>query len=281
MTVQPKPVLVVIGVGGMGKTIARRLGAGKQVLMADFNDTTLQGAADELRGDGYDVHTSTVDVSKADSMAALAKAAADLGPVMQVAHTAGLSPTQAPAAAVFAVDLTGVAHMIDAFTEVIAAGGAAVVIASMAGHQGALFGMLSADDEKALGTVPADQLLTLPCVTKVSDAGAAYTLAKRANQMRVQAASGAWGERGARINSISPGIISTPMGQLELASDSGAQMRAMIAGSAMQRLGTPEDIAAAAAFLLGPDASFITGTDLLVDGGVVSAMHLGKMARPA
>jgi NAD(P)-dependent dehydrogenase (short-subunit alcohol dehydrogenase family) len=105
----------------------------------------------------------------------------------------------------------------------------------------------------------------------------AYPFAKRANQIRVAAAAGAWGERGARINSISPGVISTAMGRLELDSESGALMRAMVENSGLRRLGTPEDIAAATEFLLGPSASFVTGTDLLVDGGVVAAITTGTI----
>ena len=109
----------------------------------------------------------------------------------------------------------------------------------------------------------------------VPDPGVAYSISKRANQLRVQAAATSWGERGARVNSVSPGVISTPMGQEELAGESGESMRAMIAGSGTGRIGTPTDIAAATAFLLGPDSSFITGTDLLVDGGVVAGVRSG------
>lgn len=280
MSVQPKPVLVVVGVGGMGKAIARRLGPGKRILLADFNEATLNAAAEELRGEGLTITTATVDVSRAESIAALGTTAAAMGPVMQVAHTAGLSPAQASAEAIFHVDLVGVALMLDTFADVISPGGAGLVIASMAGHTASLYSMLSAQDELALATTPATELLSLPCVAAITDPGQAYSVAKRANQVRIQAAAGPWGEHQARINSISPGIISTPMGQQELASESGASMRAMIAGSATGRLGTPHDITAAAAFLLGPEASFITGTDLLVDGGVIAAMHSGKLARP-
>jgi NAD(P)-dependent dehydrogenase (short-subunit alcohol dehydrogenase family) len=128
------PVLVVVGVGGMGKSIARRLGSGKAVLLADFNDNALAAAAAELRADGYTVHTRTVDVSDTDSVSSLAATADELGPVVQVAHTAGLSPTQAPSAAILAVDLLGAALVLDAFGRIIAPGGAGVVIASMAGQ---------------------------------------------------------------------------------------------------------------------------------------------------
>ena len=271
-----RAVLVVIGAGGMGRVIAGRLGAGRTVLLADVNEDTLRAGADRLATDGHHVATHLVDVSSRESVAGLARAAGSMGPVVQVAHTAGLSPAQAPAAAILAVDLVGVALVLDEFERVVAPGGAGVVIASMAGHMAP---PLPPDQETLLATTAAEELLQLPFAgpEQVTDAGAAYALAKRANLVRVQAASGPWGRHGARINSISPGIISTSMGQLELESEVGPIMRAMISSSATGRLGTPDDIAAAAAFLLGPDASFITGTDLLVDGGVVAAVRSGRL----
>ncbi|GAA4166003.1 SDR family oxidoreductase [Gryllotalpicola daejeonensis] len=270
-------VVVVVGVGGMGELIAERQGAGKRVLLADFSEASLTRVAERLTGNGFDVLTHPVDVSDADSVAALAAAAAEAGEIVQFVHTAGLSPAQAPTEAVLRVDLAGVALALEEFGRVIAPGGAGVVIASMAGHFAA--GRFPAELEQSLTTTPARELLSLPIAQPgaLPDAGAAYSLAKRANQLRVAAASLAWGERGARVNSISPGVISTPMGQQELASESGAGMRAMIQASGTGRIGTPSDIAAAAAFLLGPESSFITGTDLLVDGGVVAAVRNGRL----
>lgn len=269
-------VLVIIGVGGMGEAIARRIGPGKRVLLADFNDELLQGVAARLSGDGFDVETETVDVSSHESVRALARAAAQLGAVTLLAHTAGLSPAQASATAIMTVDLAGFAFSLDEFGAVIAPGGAGVYIASMAGTMGAA--RIPADQQAALATASADELATLPFITEITDPGAAYSYAKRGNQLRVQASAPAWGQRGARVNSISPGIISTPMGQQELASESGAQMRGMLQASATGRLGTASDIAAGAAFLLGPDSSFITGTDLLVDGGAVAGVVAGAYA---
>jgi NAD(P)-dependent dehydrogenase (short-subunit alcohol dehydrogenase family) len=265
-------VLVVIGVGGMGQAIARRCGAGKTILLADFNEATLHTAADGLMADGHTVEVHAVDVAKPQSMATLAEQAAQLGDVKQIAHTAGLSPVQASADAILAVDLLGVALMLDEFGQAITPGGACVVISSMAGHMLPL----PSEQEAALSTTPADGLLGLPFVEEITEPAMAYSVAKRANHIRVQAASVPWGRRGARVNSISPGIISTPMGQQELASPNGALMRSMLKSSGTGRLGTPDDIAAASAFLLGPDASFITGTDLLVDGGVIGAMTTGQ-----
>ncbi|WP_332880768.1 SDR family oxidoreductase [Streptomyces sp. NBC_00564] len=275
-------VLVIIGAGGMGLAVARRLGAGRTVLLADIGEDVLKAAERTLGDEGLTVATQVVDVTSAASVQDLAQTARAAGKVDQVVHTAGLSPVQAPAQAILKVDLLGVALVLDAFAPVIATGGAGVVIASMAGHIGAA---LTPEQESALASTPADQLLQLPFLSPdtVTDPAAAYGLAKRANHVRIAAASTAWGERGARLNSISPGVISTPMGQQELAGQAGQLIRALVDASGTGRLGTPSDIAAAVAFLLGPDASFITGTDLLVDGGVVAAVrsgHLGALTSP-
>ncbi|ALM38853.1 MULTISPECIES: SDR family oxidoreductase [Streptomyces] len=268
-------VVVVIGVGGMGEAIARRQGPGNRLLLADFDEATLAVVAERLRGQGHEVVTQAVDVSSASSVTALAEAAAGLGPVTQVVHTAGLSPVQASPAAVLRVDLLGTALVVEEFGHVVAPGGAGVVIASMAGHM--LRTPLTAEQESALAHTPAGELLRLPFADPEALGQGAYGLAKYGNRLRVQAASAAWGARGARINSVSPGVIATPMGQQELDGVSGRTMRAMVAASGTGRLGTPEDIAEAAAFLLGPGASFITGNDLLVDGGVVAALRSGRL----
>lgn len=275
-------VVVIIGVGGMGQAIARRVGSGRRLLLADFAEGTLDAAAELLRGEGHDVVTQPVDVGDAASVAALAEAARDRGRVTHLAHTAGLSPVQAPTEAILRVDLLGVALVLEAFARVIAPGGAGVVIASMAGH---MRPPLPGEQEAALADTPAGELLGLSFLApaEVGDPGTAYSLAKHANAVRVQAAAGPWGERGARINAISPGVIATPMGQAELDGETGERMRGMVSMSATGRLGTPDDIAAAAAFLLDPQAGFITGTDLLVDGGVVAAVRpfLRESAGPA
>ncbi|MET7403540.1 SDR family oxidoreductase [Dactylosporangium sp. NPDC005572] len=259
-------VVVVIGAGGMGQTIARQQGAGRTVLLADINEAILKEAADSMRSDGYAVTEQRVDVSSRESVGALADAATGLGAVTQIVHTAGLSPAQAPAKAILAVDLLGVALVLEEFAAVVASGGAGVVISSMAGHLGV---RLDSEVEARLADTPADQLLQLPLLVGVTEAAAAYGLAKRGNHLQVQAASRKWGQRGARINSVSPGVIATPMGQQELGGEHGARIRAMIEHSGTGRIGTATDIADAVAFLLGPTATFITGTDLLVDGGVV------------
>jgi meso-butanediol dehydrogenase / (S,S)-butanediol dehydrogenase / diacetyl reductase len=262
-------VTVVIGVGGMGQAIARRIGSGQSLLLADFAEPVLEAAATTLRGEGHAVTSQKVDVGDRASVAALAKVASELGAVTAIAHTAGVSPIQASPEQILRVDLLGVVHVIEEFAPVVEPGGAGVVIASMAGHR--MLSQLSPEQELALGETPADELLGLPFVESTLDSPRnAYWVAKRGNQLRVQAAASLWGERGARINSISPGMVATPMGQAEFAGPGGDRMRTAVETSAAGRLATPDDIASAAAFLLGPDAGFVTGTDLLVDGGVTA-----------
>nr|WP_228046174.1 SDR family oxidoreductase [Saccharopolyspora sp. HNM0983] len=265
--------MTVLGAGGMGLATARRIGSGHRVLLADFDEDVLAAATERLRDEGFEVTAQRVDVSVRAEVRALADRAAELGPVAAVVHTAGLSPEQASADAVLAVDLVGVALVLDEFARVVAAGGAGVIIASMAGHLPS--GTPDPERDAALMRAPAEDLPDLPAADSAvrTEAGAAYAFAKRANLLRVQAAAAAWGERGARVNSISPGIISTAMGRQELAGDSGGHMRAMIDASPTGRAGTPHDIAGAAEFLLSPAAGFITGNDLLVDGGVVAAVR--------
>lgn len=265
-------VLVIIGAGGMGLAVVRRIGAGRAVVLADVNETQLRAAAEGLTDDGHNVVTRPVDVTSRGSVAELASFAASCGRVTGLVHTAGLSPEQASAEAVLAVDLLGVALTLDEFGNVIEPGGSGVVIASMAAY---FQPPLERDVEVQLATAPADDLLSLPACA-ITTSQQAYPFAKRANQLRVAAAAAAWGRRGARINSISPGVISTAMGRRELSGDSGQIMRAMIDASASGRIGTPDDIAAAVEFLLGSSAAFITGADLLVDGGVIAAFRTGR-----
>jgi NAD(P)-dependent dehydrogenase (short-subunit alcohol dehydrogenase family) len=274
-----KDVVVIIGAGGIGVAIARRQGIGKTLLLADFNEKTLQSAAEDLRGASYAVETHVVDVSSRESVRALAQGAAALGNVMQLVNTAGLSPNMAPVDRLLAVDLYGTAVVFEEFEKVIAPGGAGLVISSMAGH---MMPALPPAQDHALAYTPADELLALPFLQAdaVPNTLTAYMLAKRGNNLRVQAAAVGWGERGARVNAISPGIIVTPLARHELESEIGHIYRAMVEASAVKRMAPPDEIAIAASFLLGPDAGFITGSDLLIDGGVIAAMRAGKLPMP-
>ena len=273
-------VIVVIGSGGIGLAIAKRQGFGKTVLLADLDEKILEAAARGMRDASYTVETQVVDVASRESVRALADKAATLGPVMQVVNTAGLSPNMAPPAKVLEVDLYGSAVVFEEFERVIASGGAGLIISSMAGH---MMPQLPGDQEHALAFTPADDLLALPFLQSgaIPNSLVGYMIAKRANHVRVQAAAMTWGARGARVNSISPGIVVTPLAQHELNSAIGDGYRAMIAASPSKRMAPPEEIAVAAAYLLGPDAGFITGSDLLIDGGVIAAMRAGKLPVPA
>jgi NAD(P)-dependent dehydrogenase (short-subunit alcohol dehydrogenase family) len=273
-------VVVIIGAGGIGLAIARRQGFGKTVLLADRDEKTVAAAAKALSESSYRVETHPVDVSSRASVRALADAAQSLGEVVNVVNTAGLSPNMAPVDRVLAVDLYGSAVVFEEFERVIAPGGAGLIVSSMAGH---MLPALTPEQDRALAFTPADELLALPFLQPdaVPDSMVGYMMAKRANNLRVQAAAMSWGARGARVNSISPGIIATPLAQHELNSPIGDIYRGMIAASPAGRMAPPEEIAIAAAFLLGPDAGFVTGSDLLIDGGVIAAMRAGKLPSPA
>ncbi|WGD32251.1 SDR family oxidoreductase [Ancylobacter sp. WKF20] len=274
-----KDVIVIIGAGGIGQAIARRQGFGKTVLLADANEQTLAQAAADMTQASYAVVTQRVDVSSRASVRALAEAAAAHGPVLQLVNTAGLSPNMAPVKKLLEVDLYGSAVVFEEFGKVIAPGGAGLIISSMAGH---MMRQLPEADERQLASVPADELLALPFLQPeaVPNTLVAYMVAKRANILRVQAEAIKWGERGARVNAISPGIIVTPLAAHELNSEIGDIYRAMVEASPAKRMAPPDEIAVAASFLLGPDAGFITGSDLLIDGGVIAAMRAGKLPTP-
>ena len=274
-----REIVVVIGAGGIGLAIARRQGMGKHLLLADIDQALLQRTAGTLRDAGYDVATQVIDVCSPESVHTLAQMAAAMGPVMQVINTAGVSPNMAPPAKVLEVDLYGAALVFEAFGEVIASGGSGLIVASMAGH---MPHPLSPSDETQLALTPAASLLELPCLQPdvITDSMVAYIVAKRANSLRVQAEAVRWGARGARVNAISPGIVVTPLATHELASASGDAYRAMVEASPAKRMSPPDEIAIAAHFLLGQDAGFITGGDLLIDGGVIAAMRAGQLSAP-
>jgi NAD(P)-dependent dehydrogenase (short-subunit alcohol dehydrogenase family) len=218
-----------------------------------------------------------MDVSSRASVHALVETATRVGDIIGLIHAAGVSPSQASPATILKVDLCGTALVLEEFGNVIARGGAGVVIASQSGHR---LPPLSLEQNKALATTPVEELLALPFLKadQVTDSLHAYQLSKRANSLRVMAEAVRWGKRGARINTISPGIIITPLARDELTGPRGDGYRRMIEVSAAGRAGTPDEVGTVGALLMGPDGGFITGSDFLMDGGVTAAYWYGELA---
>lgn len=261
-------VVVVIGVGGMGLACARHLANGRRLLCADYSDQNLATAKSKLFDDGHLIQSYNLDITDYDSVLKFAKNCSEVGKIDVIVHTAGASGVSVGLKALYDIDLIGTANVIDAFFTVVTPGTNLICISSMAGH--AVSSHISAELERHLALASRDNLLEHKEIAFDIPKGLAYSIAKRGNQVRVQAAARAWGAKGARINSISPGVINTPMGRAELErGESAAMIREYLDLSACQRMGTPEDIAHAVAFLASPQAAFITGADILVDGGQV------------
>ena len=272
-----RDVIVVLGAGQIGQAIARRVGVGKHVVLADMRPDNANAAAEVLGDAGYDVSVATVDASSRAAVDALVKTATGLGDVTGLIHAAGVSPTQASPATILKVDLYGTALVLEEFGNVIARGGAGVIIASQSGHR---LPPLKVEQNKALATTPVEELLSLPFLQpdQVTDSLYAYQISKRGNSLRVMAEAVRWGKRGARVNTISQGIIITPLAKDELSGPRGAGYRRMIELCPAGRAGTPDEVGSIGALLMGPDGAFITGSDFLMDGGVTAAYWYGQLA---
>jgi NAD(P)-dependent dehydrogenase (short-subunit alcohol dehydrogenase family) len=270
-------IIVVIGAGSIGQAIARRVSAGKRVLLADLREENANAAARTLHDAGFEVNVAKVDVASRASIQALVETALSLGAVSGVIHAAGVSPTQASPETILKVDLYGTAVVLEEFGSVIASGGSGVIISSQSGHR---LPALTAEQDKSLATTPADGLLALPMLQpdRVTDPLHAYQLSKRGNSLRVMAEAVRWGRRGARVNTISPGIIMTPLARDELSGSRGAGYQRMIELCAAGRAGTPDEVGNVAALLMGPDGGVITGSNFLMDGGVTAAYWFGDLA---
>ena len=275
----PTSVVVVIGAGSIGQAIARRVSAGKHIVLADLRPENAEAAAKVLSDAGFefDVSTARVDVSSRASVHALVKQATSFGQISGVIHAAGVSPSQASPETILKVDLYGTALVLEEFGLVIARGGAGVVIASQSGHR---LPPLSADQNEMLATTPVEELLKLPMLQpdQVKDSLHAYQLSKRGNSLRVMTEAVRWGKRGARVNTISPGIIITPLANDELKGPRGAGYRRMIDLCPAGRAGTPDEVGTVGALLMGADGAFITGSDFLMDGGVTASYWFGDLA---
>jgi NAD(P)-dependent dehydrogenase (short-subunit alcohol dehydrogenase family) len=270
-------VIVVIGPGQIGQAIGRRVGVGKHILLADMRTENAKAAADVMANAGYEVSVASVNASSREAVHSLVEQATGIGDVSGLIHAAGVSPSQASPATILKVDLYGTALVLEEFGDVIARGGAGVVIASQSGHR---LPPLTVEQNKALATTPVEELLSLPFLQldKVTDSLHAYQLSKRGNSLRVMAEAVRWGKRGARINTISPGIIMTPLAKDELTGPRGAGYRRMIDLCPAGRAGTPDEVGTVGALLMGPDGGFITGSDILMDGGVTASYWFGELA---
>jgi NAD(P)-dependent dehydrogenase (short-subunit alcohol dehydrogenase family) len=226
---------------------------------------------------GFNVSKRTVDVSSRASVHALVESATKLGEVSGVIHAAGVSPSQASPEIILKVDLYGTALVLEEIGSVIARGGAGIVIASQSGHR---LGPLSKEQNALLATTPVEELLGLPMLQpdQIRDSLHAYQISKRGNSLRVMAEAVRWGKRGARMNTISPGIIITPLANDELKGPRGPGHRRMLEVSAAGRAGTPDEVGTVGALLMGPDGAFITGSDFLMDGGVTAAYWFSDLA---
>ena len=275
-----KNVVVVIGAGSIGQAVARRVSAGKHVLLASQHLKKADEAAKTMSDSGFTVSTAEVEVSSRASVQALVKTAASLGEVSGVIHAAGVSPTQASPETILKVDLYGTALVLEEFGNVIARGGSGVVISSQSGHR---LPPLSVEQNTMLAMTPVEKLLKLPMLQpgQVKDSLHAYQLSKRGNSLRVMYEAVRWGKRGARINTISPGIIITPLANDELNGPRGAGYRRMIEVCAAGRAGTSDEVGTVAALLMGSEGTFITGSDFLMDGGVTAAYWFGELASNA
>jgi NAD(P)-dependent dehydrogenase (short-subunit alcohol dehydrogenase family) len=252
-----KNVIVVIGAGQIGQAIPRRVGVGKHIVLADLREENAKAAAEVFENAGYEV---------------------SVGDVTGLIHAAGVSPSQASPETILKVDLYGTALVLEEFGNIIAEGGSGVVISSQSGHR---LPALTPEQNKALATTPVEELLNLPFLKpeQAKDASLrAYQLAKRGNSLRVMAEAVRWGKRGARINTISPGIIITPLAKDELTGPRGGGYRRMIELSPVGRAGTPDEVGSVGALLMGQDGAFITGSDFLMDGGVTASYWYGELA---
>ncbi len=270
-----KEVIVVIGAGSIGQAIVRRVGTGRQIILADLTIENADAAAKVLSEAGFEVSTTTVDVSSRQSVQALADKAASQGEVWGLIHAAGVSPSQAPVNTILHVDLYGTALILEIFSNIIKEGGSGIVISSQSGHR---LPALTAEEDKALATTPTEELLNLPIVQNITDTLHAYQVSKRGNSLRVMAEAVRWSKRGARVNTISPGIIITPLAKDELTGPRGEGYRNMLSNSPVGRAGTPDEVGNVAALLMSHEGAFITGSDFLMDGGVTASYKFGDLA---
>ena len=271
---EKKEVIALLGAGSMGRAIVRRIAAGRKILLGDISEKNPEKVSHDFQYCGYDVETMIVNALEKDSVEAFAQKAADLGDVMYFIDTAGASPHQTNPEHILKLDMVGTGYAVDAFGKVMAKGSAGLIIFSQTGY---MYPIPYETEQEILNT-PTEKLAELPIVRDIAmqNSGWAYMIAKRVNHLQaMKAAATTWKARRARINTLSPGIIVTPLAYDEFAA-AGEGYQRMIDASAAERSGTSDEIAEAGAFLLGEHAGFITGTDLLIDGGTIAAIRTGQ-----
>jgi NAD(P)-dependent dehydrogenase (short-subunit alcohol dehydrogenase family) len=260
--------VAIIGIGGFGMPCARRLGFGRHLLIGDVNEAMLDQCRTALEEEGYRVTAQRVDVSDRGSVDAFAAAARGLGRLHSVIVTAGISPRTAPPLKILEINLLGTVYAVEAFEPLLAKGSVGVMFASNAAY----YAPVPPEVERELALAPSERLIEACQKVQGWDTGlGAYWLAKRCIQLRVQSAAPAWGKRGARIVSVSPGIFSTAMIHNER--KMGSPVDQVVGDSPVNRIGNPDEIGAAVEYLTGPAARYITGSDLLIDGGAIAAMR--------
>ncbi len=271
-----KDIIVLTGAGQIGMAIVRRMSYGSKILVSDWKIENAQTITKTLVEAGFDATPFEADISSRQSILELIRAAKSEGDISMFINAAGVSPSQSTKEHILAVDLHGTAMLLEEFGKVIKQGGAAVTISSQSGHR---MPALSADEDRLLAMTPTEELLSLDILKpeRIKDTLHAYQMAKRCNVKRVMAEAVKWGERGARINSISPGIIITPLALDEINGIRGDFYKNMFSKSPAGRPGMADEVANVAELLLSDRGSFITGSDFLIDGGATASYFYGPL----
>lgn len=271
-----KDVMILAGAGQIGMAIARRMGYGKKIIVGDKKAENARMAAETMNGAGFDALPVEMDLSSRPSVLSMIAEAQKHGEITMLVNAAGVSPSQASVEAILKVDLYGTAVLLEEVGNVIAPGGVGVTISSQSGHR---MKQLTPEEDEQLACTPAEELLSLAILQPeyIRDTLHAYQLAKRCNEKRVMAESVKWGRRGARINSISPGIIVTPLALDELNGPRGDFYRNMFAKYPAGRPGTADEVANVAELLMSDRGAFITGADFLIDGGATASYFYGPL----
>ncbi len=268
--------MILTGAGQIGMAIARRMGYGKKIVIGDKNPDNAQAVAKIMNDAGYDADAVEMDLSSRESIKNLIVKAQEYGDITMLVNAAGVSPSQAPVEAILKVDLYGTAVLLEEVGKVIREGGVGVTISSQSGHR---MPALTPEEDEQLACAPAEELLKLDILQpeNIRDTLHAYQMAKRCNEKRVMAESVKWGEKGARINSISPGIIVTPLAIDEFNGPRGDFYKNMFAKCPAGRPGTADEVANVAELLMSDKGAFITGADFLIDGGATASYFYGPL----